>query len=1145
MPWGNLGDNMEDQTASSAGADKEKKEPGQPLIVTSDEGGAGSNNSDASGSSVAEEKADKGAEKESLPEEASPAPAESNAEEQKAVVDDNAAKKAEPEKEEDDKNKEVSKENEDKPLEDAGSESEEKNVQEDEGKAVETQGSGQAEEQKAKSEEGTVQGTSGEAQKEAVSPEQEGKVEEIIPEKISPEEKAAEEKPKGQERPKNALPSWQPNPKNKFGTLPKILIVTIIAAIIIYYIASTMQPQKIIIINQSQGNLNQITACTSITKPGIYYVASDINTGISSGACLNVASSNVRIIGSGKEITGSGPFVGIPPFTYGIYVENESNVTISNLKITTFSYDVFISNSTYISFTGGSALNGTISGVSIIDSYQSHIEGDMIAGSSSRYGGLYLSGGSLNQIRNDTIRDNSYYGAVINSSGNIFQFDGFITNPVDLRCSGTGGFYQSNNFTGSACSVNEYCNFALCAERNTPLDMKSIELTHNIVSCGGISSSGSYVLDGNIDARQFLLSGNTTQTCIGIYANHVTLDCMSHYITGSVGYGILIEHASNVTLENCNVLDSTYGFGILNSFNSKIVNSSSLGSKYGAYISDSSTGGISNSTFTKGSSGIYLNSSSGFLFENIRSSNNTYGAFVNSGEDNAFSGGKLISNTKADLFCSLKSYNSTTNLFEGTSCGVTDCQWGTAYCKSFIQPPVSIYPVTACISITEPGNYSMYSAIDAGGSTCFTIKSGNVRFNCNGNEINSLTGRGSAFVLDNNTNVSIEGCKINNFATGMTVENTSYATIKNTSFSKTGVGIYSMNNSFATMNYLNFYNVSGTAMALNRTKSSVVNNITVSGTGSNGLVLTDSFSNLLYDNNIESMASSGFSFVNSTKNIVFNNSASLNGVDYICSGSSTGISSEENGVNYGTSKQNCRWMVELSPYHQELCYSIDTPTQIDFSGDMLYTYGASCYNIYSTSTDSGSGSVINCNGHTVLATRGGTFVNVVNATGVKIENCNLKNFTTAIASAGNETVILNNTITNSNESIITINAKNQTIVRNTIMNSSYGIFSQGLEFGNIADNKIYFTNTSIELSGGSETKITNNTVRNNSIGLYMLGSVLDTLQKNTFLGSSRYGIYCTGAAANPSSTTNYDLGENVCSSNSGCGWMLNSHACTP
>ena len=1150
MSLWDLGDDMVEQSTSSADADK-GKESTQPIIVTRDDSEAESSNSGEVGASETEEKnkteEDSGEEGAAESEGAPRGNEEKEAEEastEKKEMTTEEAKPAEGGGSEKEESTDATAE--EKPSEQEGVKEESANVENGGAKEGEERDESKEENVEASQEatqkppEEASEVTREEKKEESGEPEE---LEDIVPEKISDDENANQEKQKGPGRPKNALPSWQPNPENKYGNLPKILIIVIIAAIIIYYVASTMQPQKIIIINQSQGNLNQITGCTIITKPGIYYVGSDINTGINSGACLNVASSNVKIIGSGKRVVGSGPFVGTPPFTYGIYVNNESNVSISNLNITTFSYDLFVSNSTYVSFISGAALNGTISGISIMDSYQSRIANDVIAGSSSKYGGIYLFGGSLNRVLNNTIKDNSYYGAVINSTGNIFQFDGFLTNPVDLRCEGSAGFYQSNNFTGSTCSVNEYCNFAACGEKNTPLDMRTIKLTHEINGCGGISSSGAYVLNGNIDAKQFLLNGNTSQTCIGIYANRVILDCMFHYITGSSGYGILIKHASNVTLENCNVLNSTYGFGILNSFDSEIINASVLGSGYGTYISNSSTGSISNSTFTKGSSGIYLNSSAGFLFENIKSFNNSYGAYINSGEDNAFTGGKLVSNTKADLFCSILSYNSTTNLFEGTSCGVTDCQWGTAYCKSFIQPPVNIYPVTSCISITEPGNYSMFSAIEAS-STCFAIRSGDVRFNCNGNDINSLTGKGSAFLIENTTNVSIEGCNVNNFAKGVNIENSGFAKIRNMSFSKNKIGIYSINNSFSTMSSLNFYNVSETAMVLNQTKSSVINNVTVNGIGYNGLMLRNSSSNLLYDNNIESMISNGFSFVNSTKNVVFNNSASLNGVDYFCSGSSIGINNEENGVNFGTGKQNCKWLVELSPYHQELCYSIDTPTQIDLSGDMLYTYGATCYNIFNTATDSGSGSVINCNGHTILATKGGTFVNVVNATDVKIENCNLKNFTTAIASTGNGTIIVNNTITNANQSIIAIDAKNQTIIRNTIMNSSYGIFSQGGGFSNIADNKVYFTNTSIELSGGSETEIINNTAKNSSIGLYMLGSVLDSLEKNTFIGN-RYGIYCTGAATNPSSTTNYDLGGNVCSINFGCGWMLNSPACTP
>ena len=65
----------------------------------------------------------------------------------------------------------------------------------------------------------------------------------------------------------------------------------------------------------------------------------------------------------------------------------------------------------------------------------------------------------------------------------------------------------------------------------------------------------------------------------------------------------------------------------------------------------------------------------------------------------------------------------------------------------------------------------------------------------------------------------------------------------------------------------------------------------------------------------------------------------------------------------------------------------------------------------------GNGTIINCNGHTVYASHGGTFASVINASGVTVENCYLSNFTTAIYSSAPYATVINDTVLNSGTAV--------------------------------------------------------------------------------------------------------------------------------
>ncbi len=138
-------------------------------------------------------------------------------------------------------------------------------------------------------------------------------------------------------------PQAEPKPKApKSGShMPIIfaiaIIVIVIAAAAAFMLSShsrtTSSTTSILTTTVKQPTMAEITSCMDIKSPGRYYLTKSLSVSLSSGACINITSSNVELIGNSNMIKGSGPFVGIPPFTYGIEASNVRNVSITGFKL--------------------------------------------------------------------------------------------------------------------------------------------------------------------------------------------------------------------------------------------------------------------------------------------------------------------------------------------------------------------------------------------------------------------------------------------------------------------------------------------------------------------------------------------------------------------------------------------------------------------------------------------------------------------------------------------------------------------------------------------------------------------------------------------------------------------------------------------
>ena len=230
-----------------------------------------------------------------------------------------------------------------------------------------------------------------------------------------------------------------------------------------------------------------------------------------------------------------------------------------------------------------------------------------------------------------------------------------------------------------------------------------------------------------------------------------------------------------------------------------------------------------------------------------------------------------------------------------------------------------------------------------------------------------------------------------------------------------------------------------------------------------------------------------------------------------------------------------------APGASSSCYSISQPSYVVLHQDLLYTAGSTCYYIFNTNTSSGKGTTINCNGHTVYSTNGGTFADINGAQGTVIENCNLIGFTKDVITNGRNTKMLNDTIVNSAYSVILNNTTYPVVQNDTFNNDTYGVYSQSSKFGSITNNRFINMGYGIYLLGGSAFKIMGNDISTSAdVAISILDSQLNQLQNNIANGNT-FGISCSQYATN--STANQDQGGNSCNSNNQCTWMTSSQSC--
>ncbi len=888
--------------------------------------------------------------------------------------------------------------------------------------------------------------------------------------------------------------------------------------------------------------VGSVSACGEISKPGNYFLSANIKTAIPSGACINITASDVALVCNLHSIIGSGPYSGVPPFTYGVEISAHNNVSVSGCAIENFSYGVYAQDSSNVVVRNNNLTSNYLSDAYFSGTQNSIMSNNLMSKASSTDGALYLANGSSNNlIYNNTIENNRVYGIGVNSTGNSYINNTLNYNPSSFHCGIANSFPGSSRASGNYCYNNTGCAFVTCGGINTPANLSLIHLGSNVNSCGSVVSPGKYQLTSNLDTSMFENTSNPTfrqsdMPCIRMDTNNTTLDCRGFSITNSA-VAILADGRYNITITNCSIRGSGYGVKLSNSTGAYVSNMTFRNDTASLALLNTTSSVISSITSAGSKYGIYLLDSSANNFLGFNASKNQYGIYLSQSVGNLFSKGVAFNNSIIDVYATPDSVNASYNLMQQTSCGLTNTKW--AKCNQDVSSGLSYYPLIGCATLNRQGNYTLTANIVGQPAYCMTVNANNVTLDCTGHALSQMsTTPGPAFYINGRNNVTIRNCAIYGYTAGINVSNSSAIAVYDVAVqsSRYGISLSNVNQSAIEGDL-----VTGAANASIKLShvsvSSIMNNSFAYGTGSNiGILVNNSQRNIIADNNGRTDYIGMYFTGNSQNNIVVNNTMQLSGhADYVCNGNS-GINDEIGGINYGTTKIGCSWMAALLQGATQITCAV--ALQADtyaLQNDAEYNYGATCYSVYA------NGTTINCNGHTIIATNGGTFASFKNVNNANIENCTLKGFASPIVAVNSGITVFNNKIldnSTTNAAIALTNVSSATVLANNVTASYYGIsILRGLD-SSLLNNIVALASTAYRISNSIGIEISNNTATGSTgTGMVLSNTTASVITKNR-LQAKNSGLICLSGSQGSSS--NIDSGGNICTSSTGCGWMQSS-----
>ncbi len=768
--------------------------------------------------------------------------------------------------------------------------------------------------------------------------------------------------------------------------------------------------------------------------------------------------------------------------------------------------------------------------------------------------------------------------------------------------------------------VTAFTGGASTAILNRITSTKIIDVFLGGVSCGTINTNVTLSSDINADG-----------TCMVFGDDYLSLNCDNHTITGSgSGTGIVALNKKNLSITNCRVLNFTNGIGLGGTNHSTLASNEVYNnSNIGIALQASSFNNLTNNTVYSSNYGIYLNAYSvnntlhsntvhsnaknGFLM--LRNSqNNTLS--VNSAYNNSMSG-VAASASQKNTFNSNSVFNNSYAGFELQSSDYLTLFNNTAYSNS-----ADGFLIGASSS---NGNITKNTAHNNSNNGFTFLSSDNSTLHNNTVYYNQLHG---IYLLQSHNSSITSNNVFNNTRHGVSLMNSHNSTLSSNNIYSNNEGVFSYFSNGSTLSSNSIYSNLVNGVAAFESKLSINDNNIIENNSRYGLISLDS-------NVTANAAQLGENGVNKS---VFFWSVRVKVLDYtrsnifdasVRNADKTGTSNTYKSDDYSSRetrdfktsgagyspiflvKQNETAndsttfdynphtfraskgtaaglnMTSITAKSTETVYVIlgtsfcNSCSTCDAAADAQgaqVQLQADIQNPTGTCIDVGADNVvIECNGHVVYGSDLGDGVRVSGRNNVTVRNCVIHDFDSGINfSQTAASFIINNTLYNNSQGVLSTLSTNNLLENNTAFNSSragfnlssastsntlnnntaylnphgfyilsnsvtlenstaYNNSNNGILFSSsssrIKSTIVYNNNFGIDLSFASNSVLENNSVRNNVEGVRVSYSTYSTIANNTINNNSVKGLSLLSTEGNIQPTGN-SITQNLIENNS-------------
>ena len=325
------------------------------------------------------------------------------------------------------------------------------------------------------------------------------------------------------------------------------------------------------------------------------------------GIGLIIGADDITFDGKGYTISG------VAGSTFGIYLNNKTNVNIKNSNIRNYYIGIFADN----------AENANIS--------NNNLESNFI--------GLRLLNSHQNEILKNNIRSNTLYGVqLLSSSNNKINDNTLEDNNLGLYFFDSESYY--NEIKGNLVNGDLYYHFVS--------DMVGGIFENKVLNAFDVSNLGkvSLINCSNFILKNLTLENNELGAGLFLYIS----DNNSLNITASNNvYGIRLESSYNNDIE-VNAAQNYYGIFLNLSSGNEIINSNTSNNHYGIYLAASSGNNLTNIHAEDNYNGILLSYSNQNNLTIIKAYSNVNGIFLeDNSSENSLSSLDIRSNNKAGL----------------------------------------------------------------------------------------------------------------------------------------------------------------------------------------------------------------------------------------------------------------------------------------------------------------------------------------------------------------------------------------------------------------------------------------------------------------------------------------------------------------